>query len=54
VNIRRSTIRQRINRVRRRRIFDFERYNPQMALPFKPSFASEKSAVPGRRDREEF
>jgi len=53
MNIRRSRIRYRVNRVRRRRLFDFDRYNPQMALPFEQSFAPRETLDRTRRDRED-
>ena len=53
MNIRRSRIRYRVNRVRRRRLFDFDRYNPQMALPFEQSFAPRETSDRTRRDRED-
>jgi len=36
VNRRRWSTRYRIVRIRRRRLIDFERYNPQIPLPFAP------------------
>lgn len=36
MNRRRWSTRNRIVRIRRRRLIDFERYNPQIPLPFAP------------------
>lgn len=37
MNRRRWSTRYRVVRIRRRRLIDFERYNPQIPLPFAPA-----------------
>jgi len=53
MNIPRSRIRYRVNRIRRRRSHDFDRYNPQMPLPFSQSFRP-SGADEDLRKREEY
>ncbi|MGB1446582.1 MAG: hypothetical protein ACPG76_03075 [Arenicellales bacterium] len=53
MNRSRWSTRRRIHRIRRRRSHDFDRYNPQLPLPFSQSFRP-SGADEDLRKREEY
>ncbi|MGE4660860.1 MAG: hypothetical protein AAEJ16_08755 [Arenicellales bacterium] len=54
MNRSRWSTRYRIHRIRRRRSYDFDRYNPQIPLPFSQSFRPSRIDEDIRSKREEY